>query len=57
MGKEQKRKKSSFDYFDDCEICNAMKKADEENRTLSLGELKHVFRKQNAKQNKQIKQS
>lgn len=30
-------------YFDDCPVCQAMKKAQEEGRTLSLAELRKAF--------------
>lgn len=32
------------EFFDDCPICQAMKKAEEENRDLSLEELQESFR-------------
>lgn len=32
-------------YFDDCPVCQAMKKAEKEERSLSLNELKEAFRK------------
>jgi hypothetical protein len=37
-------KKSGY-YFDDCSICRAMAKADEEGRSMSLEETRKVFRK------------
>lgn len=37
--------KDEWDYFDDCAICQEMKKADEENRNLTLPELKKAFAK------------
>jgi len=36
--------KKSEVYFDDCAICRAMAKADEEGRTMDLEETKKVFR-------------
>jgi len=38
-----KKKKSVSPYFDDCPICQAMKKAEEEGRNLSLEEVKKAF--------------
>lgn len=32
------------EYFDDCPICRAMKKAEEEGRNLSLAELRAAFK-------------
>jgi hypothetical protein len=37
-------KKSGF-YFDDCAICRAMAKADEEGHAMTLEETREVFRK------------
>ena len=48
MGKKQKSKKSKWDYFDDCEICQAMKRASEVGKDLSAQELKEAFRKAKA---------
>ena len=45
----KKSAKNNF-YFDDCEICRAMKKADENGQDLSLTELREVFAKANEKQ-------
>ncbi len=36
-------KRSDDDYFDDCPICQAMKKADQQNRDLTLQELESAF--------------
>lgn len=36
---------SSDKYFDDCPICQAMKKAEKENRDLSEKEVKKAFKK------------
>jgi len=36
---------SSPFYFDDCPICQAMKKAEEEGRSLTIRELKQAFKK------------
>ena len=33
-----------MEYFDDCPICQAIKKADEEGRVMSLAELKALFK-------------
>ncbi len=45
-GKEKKTTyKNSGYYFDDCGICRAMAKADEEGRSMSLEETREVFRK------------
>ena len=33
-----------MEYFDDCPICQAMKRAEEQGRTLSLSELKTAFK-------------
>lgn len=41
---------SSDSYYDDCPICQAMKKAEEEGKSLSEEELKEVFAKANKKQ-------
>ena len=32
-----------MEYFDDCPVCQAMKKAEEEGRNLSLAELRAAF--------------
>lgn len=51
--KNEKEKKvlvsSSGSYFDDCPICQAMKKAEEEGRSLSEEELREAFAKANGK--------
>lgn len=41
---------SSNSFYDDCPICQAMKKAEEEGRSLSEEELKEAFAKANGKQ-------
>lgn len=41
---------SSDTYFDDCPICQAMKKAEEEGRNLSEKELVEAFAEANEKQ-------
>ena len=46
--KKQKSKRDDF-MFDDCPVCQAMKKADEQGRELSLPELKKAFAKANKK--------
>ena len=52
--KNEKEKKvlvsSPGSYFDDCPICRAMKKAEEEGRAISEDELKEAFAKANEKQ-------
>lgn len=45
--KTKKKENSDWEYFDDCLICQEMKKADQEDRSLSLEELETVFAKQN----------
>ncbi len=40
---------SSETFFDDCEICRAMKQAEEQGQDLSLEELKKVFATANLK--------
>lgn len=47
--KVKKAKETAWDYFDDCLICQAMKKAEEGGSDLSLEELETVFAKQNLK--------
>lgn len=42
-----RRKSADWEYFDDCLICQATKKAEEEGKNLSVEELKEVFRKAN----------
>lgn len=37
---------AKFDYFDDCEICRAMKAAEERGSTLSESELQAAFEAQ-----------
>lgn len=44
---KKKKKEKDSDYFDDCYICQQTKKAEEEGRSLSVEELKEVFRKAN----------
>lgn len=41
------KKKTDWEYFDDCYVCQAMKKSDEGGKDLSVEELKEVFRKTN----------
>ena len=52
--KNEKGKKvlisSSGTFYDDCPICRAMKKAEEEGRSLSEAEVKDAFAKANGKQ-------
>jgi hypothetical protein len=40
-----KRYQDSEFYFDDCPICRAVKKAEDENRDLTYDELKKAFDK------------
>lgn len=53
MKKTKTKKQIKFSetefYFDDCEICRAMKKAEDEGGELSLPELKEVFARANKK--------
>lgn len=44
--KKKKEKNSDF-YSDDCYICQQTKKAEEEGKSLSVEELKEVFRRAN----------
>lgn len=37
------------EFFDDCPICQGMKKAKEEGRELSLEELQQLFKEANSK--------
>ena len=43
MKKNHKKNKKEWRYFDDCPICQAQRKADEENRLISESELKQAF--------------
>lgn len=51
MKKTPKKKKTNIKfqdseyYFDDCPICQLMKKAEDERRILTAGELKQAFKK------------
>lgn len=50
MGKDKKVKSSDQDfYFDDCEICRAMKEAEDRGRGLTESELLESFRKAKSK--------
>lgn len=40
---------SSGTYYDDCPICRAMKKAEEEGRSLSSSEIEKAFEEANKK--------
>lgn len=42
-------KQDESEYFDDCAICQAMKKAEETGQDLTVEELETVFAKQNLK--------
>lgn len=44
------KKSRNKSYFDDCTICQTMKKADESGRSLSSQELEKVFAEANKKQ-------
>ena len=46
-GIRTKAKNSSPFYFDDCFVCQATKKADEQGKDLTVEEMKEVFRKAN----------
>ncbi|MBI2676377.1 MAG: hypothetical protein HYX21_00270 [Candidatus Yanofskybacteria bacterium] len=48
---KQVQSKDSDFYFNDCGICQAMKRADEKGKNLSSEGLKEIFDKQNKKQN------
>ena len=39
-------------YFDDCAICQGMKKAEDEGKELNLNQLKSLFKKAGKKTNK-----
>lgn len=41
------KQKTDWEYFDDCYVCQAMKKSDEGGKDLSVEELKEVFKKAN----------
>jgi len=41
----KKEQNSESFYFDDCSVCRAMKKADQEGRELSMKELIRAFKK------------
>ena len=43
MKKKQQKSKTINPEFDNCPICQAMKKAEEEGKELSLEELKEAF--------------
>lgn len=43
MRKKQIKNNKATSEFDDCPICQAMKKAEEEGKELSLEELKEAF--------------
>lgn len=45
--KSKAKKDSDWEYFDNCLICQEMKKADKEGRSLGSEELQEVFRKAN----------
>ena len=47
--KSTKPRSSKWEFFDDCEICQAMKNAEKDDKILSLEELKESFKKQNNK--------
>ena len=46
MSKSEKKRNKYYDnfFFDDCPICQAMKKAEEQGKSLSLPELRKAFR-------------
>lgn len=37
----------NWEFFDDCGICQAMKNAEKQDKSLSIEELKDAFKKQN----------
>lgn len=43
----KKQKKTDWEYFDDCIVCQGMKKSEEQGRELSLEELQELFQKAN----------
>lgn len=47
--KDNQTKNSTWEYFDDCLICQAMKEADKQGRSLDAKELELAFAKQNLK--------
>ena len=47
--KKKKYRKTGWEYFDDCGICQAMKMADQQGKNLSGKELMTAFKKQNKK--------
>ena len=49
---EETKKEESGEYFDDCLICQATKKAEETGEDLTIEEMEKIFAKQNLK-NKQ----
>lgn len=46
---KNKKSKNDWEYFDDCLICEVMKKADKQGKNLGQEELEVVFAKQNLK--------
>ncbi|RJQ28032.1 hypothetical protein C4577_00180 [Candidatus Parcubacteria bacterium] len=43
--KEKAQEMQEDDYFDDCPVCQAMKKAQEEKRSPTMSEMKQAFKK------------
>lgn len=43
MKKNRKKNKTNWQYFDNCPICQAQKKVDEEGRLITETELKNAF--------------
>lgn len=46
---QERKKEKNSDYFDDCYVCQATKKAEKEGKDLSVEELTEIFRKANEK--------
>lgn len=48
-GQAKRKKETQWEYFDDCFVCQAVKKSEEEGRSLGVEELKEVFEEANRK--------
>lgn len=46
------KKKKSWEYFDDCAVCQAVREAEEGGEELSLNELQAAFKKAKKRDNK-----
>lgn len=49
MNDAKPKKNEKWKHFDDCAICRAMKKADEDGRDLTRNELEIAFKEANKK--------